>query len=87
MSRNHVRMIAKTVFVKNNNVDAAANVLDGILRKDKILDNIRRNRYYEKPYLKRQRLSFERCKRIYNTDMQKKIAFVMRKNREDPWPR
>ncbi len=43
--------------------------------------------YYEKPYLTRQRLSYEKAKRIYDSDMQKKIEFVMRKNRVEPWLR
>ena len=40
---------------------------------------------YEKPYQKRNRVSFERCKRIYDTDMKRKIEFLMVKNRPDPF--
>ncbi|XP_041367377.1 28S ribosomal protein S21, mitochondrial-like [Gigantopelta aegis] len=87
MSQNHVRFLAKTVLVKNNNVEPACRILDRILRNERFYEDVRRRIYYEKPTQKRQRLSYERCSRIYNTDMQRKIAFIMRKNRVDPWPR
>ncbi|XP_064603749.1 small ribosomal subunit protein bS21m-like [Liolophura sinensis] len=87
MSRNHLRFIARTVLVRNNDVDRSYRVLDKIHRNEKIFENVRRKMFYEKPYQTRNRLSWERCKRIYNADMQRKIEFVMRKNRTDPWPR
>lgn len=34
----------------------------------------------------RRRINFERCKAIYNEDMDRKIQFVLRKNRTDPFP-
>ena len=58
-----------------------------ILRNDKILADVRRNEYYEKPCQFRKRLMYERCQRIYNSEMQRKIQFLMRKNRVDPFPR
>ncbi|XP_046327100.1 small ribosomal subunit protein bS21m-like [Haliotis cracherodii] len=87
MSRNHIRFFARTVLVNNNDIDKAHGVLNRILRNEKFYENVRRKEYYEKPTEARRRLSFERCKRIYNSEMQRKIAFVMRKNRVDPWLR
>ncbi|KAL5007545.1 hypothetical protein ScPMuIL_016351 [Solemya velum] len=78
---------ARTVLVKNNDIDVGYRVLDRILRNDKILEIARRKRFYEKPFQERRRVSYERCKRIYNSEMHRKIEFVMRKNRTDAWPR
>lgn len=82
----HLKYIARTVFVQNNNVDEACRVLNRILGKEEILDQFRRTRFYEKPFLTRRRINFEKCKAIYNEDMARKIQFVLRKNRVDPFP-
>ena len=58
-----------------------------ILRNEKVLERARRNMYYEKPYQERNRVSLDKCRRIYHSEMNRKIEFVMRKNRVDPWPR
>lgn len=46
----HTRFIARTVFVRNNDVEAACRVLNRILGKEGIFDQFRRTRFYEKPY-------------------------------------
>lgn len=46
----HRSFIARTVFVNNNDVEAACRVLNRILGKEDILDQYRRTRYYEKPF-------------------------------------
>ncbi|XP_011829053.1 PREDICTED: 28S ribosomal protein S21, mitochondrial [Mandrillus leucophaeus] len=56
-----------------------------ILTMDGLIEDIKRRRYYEKPCRRRQRESYERCRRIYNMEMARKINFLMRKNRADPW--
>uniref|UniRef100_A0A8C7X183 Mitochondrial ribosomal protein S21 n=1 Tax=Oryzias sinensis TaxID=183150 RepID=A0A8C7X183_9TELE len=56
-----------------------------LLTQDGIIDTVKRKRYYEKPCRERQRKNFENCKRIYNTEMARKIAFISRTNRDDPW--
>eukprot|EP00061_Rhincodon_typus_P006046 g26261.t1 len=56
-----------------------------ILTTDGIIDEAKRRRYYEKPCRKRIRENYENCRRIYNTEMARKLAFLMRKNRQDPW--
>ncbi|XP_025941536.1 28S ribosomal protein S21, mitochondrial isoform X3 [Apteryx rowi] len=56
-----------------------------ILSHDGIIDDVKRRRYYEKPCRRRQRLAYEACRRVYNAEMARKLAFVSRKNRQDPW--
>uniref|UniRef100_A0A8C5QPY2 Mitochondrial ribosomal protein S21 n=1 Tax=Leptobrachium leishanense TaxID=445787 RepID=A0A8C5QPY2_9ANUR len=85
MSR-HLKFIARTVMVPNGNVDLAYKALNRILSVDGILDDVKRRRYFEKPCNKRRRENYENCRRIYNGEMARKVAFLMRKNREDPWP-
>ncbi|KAH8310692.1 hypothetical protein KR044_002567 [Drosophila immigrans] len=82
----HVQFLARTVMVQNNNVEEACRVLNRILGKEEIFDQFRRTRFYEKPYQVRRRVNFEKCKAIYNEDMNRKIQFVLRKNRVDPFP-
>lgn len=82
----HVKFIARTVFVNDNNIEEAGRLLNRILGKEEILDQFRRTRYYEKPFLVRRRVNFEKCKAIYTEDMNRKIQFVLRKNRVEPFP-
>ncbi|CAO1304411.1 unnamed protein product [Diamesa serratosioi] len=82
----HVKFLARTVLVANNNIEEACRVLNRILGKEDIFDQFRRTRFYEKPYQVRRRVNFEKCKAIYNEDMDRKIQFVLRKNRVDPFP-
>uniref|UniRef100_A0A6B2EB32 Putative mitochondrial ribosomal protein s21 n=1 Tax=Phlebotomus kandelakii TaxID=1109342 RepID=A0A6B2EB32_9DIPT len=82
----HVKFLARTVLVQNSNVDDACRVLNRILGKEGIFDQFRRTRFYEKPYQTRRRVNFEKCKSIYNEDMDRKIQFVLRKNRTEPFP-
>lgn len=86
MGFKHVRFIARTVLVKDNNIEQACGVLNRILGREDLLDQWRRTRYYEKPCQVRRRINYERCKAFYNEDMQRKIQMVLRKNRTDPFP-
>ncbi|XP_074837122.1 small ribosomal subunit protein bS21m [Carettochelys insculpta] len=81
----HLKFIARTVMVQNGNADAAYRTLTRILTMDGITEDVKRRRYYEKPCRKRKRETYDTCRRIYNTEMARKIAFLMRKNRLDPW--
>lgn len=56
-----------------------------ILSQDGITESVKQRRYYEKPCRKRQRLAYEACRRVYNTEMARKISFLSRKSRTDPW--
>jgi len=49
-----------------------------------ILMQLFQRRFYEKPTKKRERLEYEKCFRIYNREMKKKIAFLMKQH--DPLP-
>ncbi|KAH8242993.1 small ribosomal subunit protein bS21m [Drosophila kikkawai] len=82
----HVQFLARTVLVQNNNVEEACRMLNRVLGKEELLDQFRRTRFYEKPYQVRRRINFEKCKAIYNEDMNRKIQFVLRKNRVEPFP-
>lgn len=86
MGFRHVKFIARTVLVKDNNIEQANGVLNRVLNKEGILSQYRRMQYYEKPTHVRRRINYERCKAFYNEDMSQRIALVMRKNRIDPFP-
>uniref|UniRef100_A0A915L7A7 Mitochondrial ribosomal protein S21 n=1 Tax=Romanomermis culicivorax TaxID=13658 RepID=A0A915L7A7_ROMCU len=82
----HERFLWRTVLVKNNDVDGAMRVLNKNLSREGLMSIVRRSKYYEYPCEQRNRMSHEYCKSIYNEDMQRKIAFIMRKNRPEPLP-
>ncbi|XP_041094837.1 28S ribosomal protein S21, mitochondrial [Polyodon spathula] len=82
---NHMKFVARTVMVQNGNVDTAYKILNRILTTDGIVDEAKRRRYYEKPCRRRQRENYEACRRIYSMEMGGKIAFLMSRNRQDPW--
>ncbi|XP_006273356.1 small ribosomal subunit protein bS21m [Alligator mississippiensis] len=81
----HLKFIARTVMVQNKDVEAAYRSLNKILTIDRVIDEAKQRRYYEKPCRKRQRETYETCRRIYSSEMARKISFLMRKNRPDPW--
>ncbi|NXF91252.1 RT21 protein, partial [Eubucco bourcierii] len=81
----HLRFLGRTVMVQNGNVDAAYSALNRILTQDGLVETVRRGRYYEKPCRRRQRLAYEACRRVYSSEMSRKIAFLARSNRQDPW--
>lgn len=82
----HAQFLARTVMVHNNDTEKASRILNYILGQEGILSQYRRTRFYEKPTQTRRRINYERCKAIYDEDMERKIKFILRKNREDPYP-
>ncbi|XP_043585335.1 28S ribosomal protein S21, mitochondrial [Bombus pyrosoma] len=82
----HAQFFARTVMVHNNNIEKASRLLNNILSKEGIFEQYRRTRYYEKPTQTRRRVNFEICKAIYTEDMNRKVRFILRKNRKDPYP-
>uniref|UniRef100_A0A1I8EBR9 Mitochondrial ribosomal protein S21 n=2 Tax=Wuchereria bancrofti TaxID=6293 RepID=A0A1I8EBR9_WUCBA len=82
----HPRFLNKTVLVINNDVTAAFHLLNRLMNNEGLLDILRKTRYYRKPYMQRNELSREISKAIINEDMRRKIQFLMRKNRPDPYP-
>ncbi len=83
----HIKFIARTILCQNNQVDACVKSLQKVLAADNIIRTAKRWESYEKPYQRRNRLSFESCRSIYNEEMQRKIQFIVRKNRQNahPW--
>ena len=55
------------------------------LNDERILETTKRNRYYEKPWMKRRRLAYEECTLIQRKELQRKINFLIRQNRKEPW--
>jgi len=84
--KNQLQWVSRTVMVKENNVDEAMKVLNGIMAREGMLKRWRGTRYYEKPTRARQRVNYEKCTAIYNEDMSNKVRFLMRKNRAEPYP-
>ncbi|XP_076246888.1 mitochondrial ribosomal protein S21 [Calliopsis andreniformis] len=82
----HAQFIARTVMVQDNNVEKACRTLNRILAQEKILEQYRHTRYYEKPTQTRRRINYEICKAIYDEDMDRKLKFILRTNRIDPYP-
>ncbi|XP_012285703.1 28S ribosomal protein S21, mitochondrial [Orussus abietinus] len=82
----HTPFIARTVFVQNGDVDGACRVLNRLMGREGIFERWRQMMFYEKPTRCRRRVNYERCKAIYDEDMNRKIQFVLRKNRVDPYP-
>ncbi|XP_075995149.1 small ribosomal subunit protein bS21m [Genypterus blacodes] len=81
----HLRFLARTIMVRDGDVDAAYKTLNRVLNQDGVIETVKRKRYYEKPCRERQRKHFESCKRIYHAEMGRKIAFISRTDRQDPW--
>ncbi|KAM8986119.1 small ribosomal subunit protein bS21m isoform 1-T2 [Ara ararauna] len=82
---NHARFWGRTVMVQNGNVEAAYGVLNRILTQDGLVDAVRRGRYYEQPCRRRQRVAFEASRRVLSAELRRKVAFVARSDRPDPW--
>lgn len=56
-----------------------------ILAQDGVVEALRRSRYYEKPCRARRRRAFEAARRVYSAEMSRRIAFLARSSRQDPW--
>jgi len=82
----HTLFVARTVLVRQNDVEEGMRLLNRIMGREGMIDQYRRTRYYEKPFQTRRRVNYEKCKAIYNEDMTRKIQLVMRKNRVEPYP-
>ena len=94
MSR-HAKWISRTVFpiiskeavtsMEVPAVETAYKEMTYRLNKENILQTTKRNRYYEKQWMKRRRLAFEQCKFIQQSEVKRKLNFVIRQNRKEPW--
>lgn len=86
----HFRFIARTVFVDNrpgidNAIESGIQRLENQLNREQILQTMKRNRYYEKPWMRRRRIAYTECTKIYNDEMKRKLNFLLKSNRDDPW--
>lgn len=84
-ARRHVPWFMRTVLVKDGKLSEAHKMFNQMLALDDIFGKHRRTRYCEKPFNYRRRKSYEITKAIYDEDMARKIKFVLRNSREDPW--
>jgi len=82
----HAKWTSRTIMVQDNDVDKALRTLHRLMEMEGTMGIIRRTRYYEKPTQQRRRYAFEASKAIYNEDMDRKIRFLLRKNRIDQYP-
>lgn len=82
----HKKFISRTLLVRNGDVDEAVRLVNKLMGKEGFFDQYRRTRYYEKPCQYRLRINYEKCKSLYDEDMARKIQFILRKNRTDPFP-
>ncbi|XP_078397497.1 small ribosomal subunit protein bS21m-like [Cetorhinus maximus] len=80
----HTRFVSRTVMVQGGNVEMAFQALVRILTTDRIIEEAKRRDYYEKPCRKRIYKNYENCGHIYNNEMARKLAFLVKKNRQDP---
>ena len=86
MGWRHAAFVARTVLVRNNDVDGACRIVNRIMGREEFFDQFRRTRYYEKPTQTRRRVNYQICKALYDEDMGRKIKFVLRTNRVSPHP-
>ena len=56
------------------------------MEKEGLLKIIRNTRYYQKPYMQRNNLSLAASRAICQEDRERKMRFLLRKNRADSHP-
>lgn len=56
------------------------------MAREGLMTAIRRTQRFERVCDQRRRVNFQICKDIYNEEMDRKIAFLARKNRADAYP-
>ncbi|XP_030769017.1 28S ribosomal protein S21, mitochondrial-like [Rhinopithecus roxellana] len=71
----HLKFIARTVMVRERNMEGAYRTLSRILTMNRLIEGTKPRQYYEKPCCWRQRESYERCWWIYGMEMARKINF------------
>ena len=77
---------ARTVMVGKSGAEAAFRALTRVMNEEGMRRDISLRVRYEKPTVKRRRLKYESAQRIYNREMQRKIAFLVKGQREEtPW--
>ncbi|CAD5216273.1 unnamed protein product [Bursaphelenchus xylophilus] len=82
----HPKFTNRTVLVENNDVDGAFTLLNKLMDKEGLMKIIRNTQYYIKPCQQRKQLSIEASQAIVREDLNRKMKFLMRKNRVDAYP-
>lgn len=73
----HLKFIARTVMVQEGNVEGAYRTLNRILTTDGLTEVISRRRYYEKPCRRRQRESYETCRRSFTSAFKMQTPLIL----------
>lgn len=82
----HNRFLARTVMVGEGGASQALRALQRVLTDEKVIKDIQLKRYYEKPTVKRRRLKYESSLKLYNSEMKRKVDFLMDRQRKvTPW--
>ncbi|EDO36220.1 predicted protein [Nematostella vectensis] len=83
----HHSFLARTIMVaEKSGVSGAIRALRNVMAQEKHLKDIQLKRRYEKPTIKRRRKTYESSLRLYNSEMQRKVDFIMKgQRRETPW--
>ena len=73
-------------MVGENGLSQALRALQRVLTGEQVMKDIQFKRFYEKPTVKRRRLKYESSLKLYNSEMKRKVDFLMAKQRKDtPW--
>jgi small subunit ribosomal protein S21 len=81
---NWIYPTGRTIIVGKNSVDYSFRLLENVMVNLGIIKHLHRKRYYEKPTKKRERMEYEKCLRVYNREMKKKVHFVMKQHKPLP---
>lgn len=82
----HNRFLGRTVMVGEGGASQALRALQRVLTDEKVIKDIQLKRYYEKPTVKRRRLKYESSLKLYNSEMKRKVDFLMDRQRKvTPW--
>jgi len=73
-------------MVGENGLSQALRALQRVLAGEQVMKDIQFKRFYEKPTVKRRRLKYESSLKLYNSEMKRKVDFLMAKQRKvTPW--
>ena len=64
--KKQVQWVSRTVMVKENNIDEAMQVLNGIMSREGLLKRWRGTRYYEKPTQVLNKFLFDKSRLCFN---------------------
>jgi len=79
------QFVGRTLRVENNDVEATMKTMNRLIAQEGMAKQFKLAMRYEKPTLMRRRYAYEEAKALYDEDMDRKVKFVMKKNRMDPW--